>query len=666
MNNIRAMVSLLFAAVVIIAVCCFIFSPIVVISVAVALIVGGAVYYLNASFEDRTPQQNILEATAIGVVAGVVNFGAPSLAAADMMPLLIGALVLMIALMVYMTYRWYQEGSDLGELIAFVIIQFLLRGAALTAAVGTRNVILMAIPPAVFYLTLGYALFNMAQYHTVEENNWRPLGMVAMGIAIVGAAITVGLAMRDSGIFQMSQQQTADGADDMGRSIQGFIFGTPPVESEPDSASAVMEAMSVVSPEEGTEELAQAETMAPSEEEVARADDLMALNQVYASELWYHFYNSDLDHSDQEVYQNFGPDPMLETAALDGVGDLLKEAGTSGSVKVEDILDRIDVDVLDEDFRERLRNDPALGAADMAWFDAVMGTRYIGVFYDECKGQWDAAINSAKDHFMENHDTYDQTLDAFFEYLDMSVDVSVRKDKGMTDQMYMNPFSPIAGVPDVICLESEDHEGWFLVYKFTIKGTTKKEVKYRINCGYQPTNVAETMKLTPGKNPNKKSGGGGSGGGVGGSGGGGKSGSGGGKSQQFSNPKDPTLGTKVLPNDTTGPGPNTNNGVGAQYSSVDQPTSSNHLTQQQYWQKMEDLEEINETQREGGDSNEPSYHPSTSTYGSDVHVDNNGGTGNGESKPIDNPTPKQEDAHPVDGSSITSSGGDGAWGGPPD
>ena len=139
--------------------------------------------------------------------------------------------------------------------------------------------------------------------------------------------------------------------------------------------------------------------------------------------------------------------------------------------------------------------------------------------------------------------------------------------------------------------------------------------------------------------------------------------------------KDKTKGTQgeiVAPNDDPGPGPDTNNGVGAQESTKDQPTNSNHLdSYEQYKQNMAELEEINKTQKTGKDDNTPTVSKEqvakelTGDSSAPVNVDNNGdkGTGNGS---IDKPTEVSAPAVAADtGEPINDSPG-GAWGGPPD
>ena len=289
---------------------------------------------------------------------------------------------------------------------------------------------------------------------------------------------------------------------------------------------------------------------------------------------WYGFYNPSLLNDDDEANNyNFGYNYFSEEKSASDY---------------------------DADFRERIKVDPALGAADMAWLDANLGTRYMGQFYDECDGAWDKAINDAKDGFMADQTGYYDTITAFFAYLD-TAEVSIAySDDELNDQMYMNPYT-VSGIPDVVVYETDDHAGWFLVYTFNIKGT-KVEVAYRIDCGYQPTDVSEVMDVVPQENPSNKT----------------TSGDGNPTPASTSEPtptptpepepeptptydKDKTQGTQgdlVAPNDDPGPGEDTNNGVGAQ-ESTKESDSSNHITYDEYVAKNEALEEINEAQQTG-------------------------------------------------------------------
>ena len=352
---------------------------------------------------------------------------------------------------------------------------------------------------------------------------------------------------------------------------------------------------------------------------------------------WYHFYNSDLQNDeDKDNDFNFGPSAYAETTTAE---------------------------TADKEFRERLAKDPALGAADMAWLDSIVKTRFIGVFYDEADGAWDAAINKAKEGWLKaGEDEYKKVVNTFFNYLNKATKVEIiERTSGLDDQMYMNPVT-IDGVPDVIVLETENHTGHFLRYTFEIKGE-EFTVEYRLECGFQPCNVQAQMGIKPQNTPIVPTN----------------------TPEPSPSPtptptptpepepepepkKDPSK-SKVLPNDDDGPGENTNSG--GRESTKDKPTNSNHMTYPEYKNEIEKLKEINENQRVGGDSNEPSTPTPPNTT---VKSNAEDGTGNGG---VDAPTPVKEPAKAAEtkqqtGGAITETGQPitsesmGHWAGPDD
>lgn len=348
------------------------------------------------------------------------------------------------------------------------------------------------------------------------------------------------------------------------------------------------------------------------------SDEGVEASSDVASDVEWTFYNTLLQNDQDESNDfNFGPNPGNLTATE-----------------------------YDADFRERLRNDPALGAAAMAWADANLGTRYLGEFYESCKGDWAKTINASKEIFRKDPELYTETLNAFFKMLD-SAEVKVTDGNNLDDQMYMNPYT-VDDIPDVIVMETPDHTGTFLTYVFTIKGTGKVEVSYRTECGYQPTNVEEIMNITPQKtpskpsNPSKPD----------------KPTKPGGKGDKPDNPsepkydKDPSKAPKknTEPNDDKGPGPNTNNPSNPNKSTKDTKDSTSSGA------NTDNLKDTNKNQKTGSDSNKPS----TPTPSKDTNVDNNGdkGTGNGGAN---KPTSTQEKPKEI----ANDSAGE-AWGGPSD
>ena len=348
------------------------------------------------------------------------------------------------------------------------------------------------------------------------------------------------------------------------------------------------------------------------EETESKTEPAMAMVEIPAPEpepepepepkpLW-HFFNLDLQGDGEKGNEyNFGCEPDCEMSP----------------------------EAMDIAFRNRLKQDPPLGAADMASFDAKLGTRYLGVFYDECDEEWDRAINKAKTDWVNGDpEEYYKTLDSWFDFLDSAVSVEIREQKDIVDQMYMNPFT-IDGVPDVIVMETDDHTGHFLVYTFKIKNTKKVEVAYRIECGFQPCNVAETMKIKP----QKRSGGGGGGGIQPITGGGGKPTINGGGPKPTSTPtpeptptstpkptptptptptstpkKDSTQGSTIIPNDNSGSGENTNNPANPNHSTKEPPNSSITQTPQETQQAIQQIEEAN---KDAGGGDTPSTPPPT-------------------------------------------------------
>ncbi len=360
---------------------------------------------------------------------------------------------------------------------------------------------------------------------------------------------------------------------------------------------------------------------------------------------WIHYYNLDLQNNENaEDDYNFGPSP-----------------------------DGITVEEVEQEFRNRLAEDPMLGAADIAWLDAKLGTQYLGNFYAE-ENDWARAINNAVYKFSTNQGLYYETLEPFFAFLDSAVQVSVRDCQSVVDQMYANPHTN-SGIPEVVVFKTSDHSGQELVYTFSIKGNVY-EVVYRIDCGFQPTNVEEVMgipaqdnPLSPVPEPTTEP-----------------------ATEPVTTPEPtteeptteepttepptteppttepPTKNPAELPstdterNDNTGPGEITINPGDSEHSAKDITDGSTSLNSyEEYKDTIENLQKVNDSQKVGGDSNTPSATPTQPA--TSVNVDNNGdaGTGNGG---IDTATPIQEHAQTSNGESIsnTESNPAGAWG----
>lgn len=540
--------------------------------------------------------------------------------------LFIGGIVATIAV-VYICHEWAMEHDDAGMAIPMVLT------------------IISVLP---ICQTIWVA-FNMGAV-AIENPFW---ASVVSALPVLIAISAIAFIMADYFFYQYSQFFDMDSEFALDRRMFGWVVvavatilaillitGVVPGVAQIDWG-----AIGNNGNELGIELGSEADFELPDPSELDLSESLDKANSVTGN--WV-FYNSELQEDEDESNDfNFGPDPYWED------GDAS--------------------DWYDPDFRDRITKDPALGAADIAWFDAVMGTRVLGEFHASIQGDWAKAINEAKERFIADPELYKETVKDFFRWLD-AAEVEVRYDEDLTDQMYMDPYvNP--GIPDVILMETSEHEGLFLVYSFAVKDNTA-EVKYRIECGYQPTNVATVMHWKPAENPTKSSelkasptkkp-----------------------KSEKTKKPKedkkpkstkkpkedkkpkdskkkDPSKGTQGDPvgkNDNPGPGESTNSGKGSKKSSKQAEKSSTDLkSHEEYKEKVEEKKHVNETQKKGGDSNAPSSNPNPAP----AAVDNNGSKGNGGGS-ADAPTPVQAPAHEAStGASIADQPAGEAWEGPPD
>ena len=113
--------------------------------------------------------------------------------------------------------------------------------------------------------------------------------------------------------------------------------------------------------------------------------------------------------------------------------------------------------------------------------------------------------------------------------------------------------------------------------------------------------------------------------------------------------KDKSLSDNSGKNDDPGPGPDTNNGVGATESRAGRPSNSDHMSPTQYEQTIQNLIDVNASQKTGKDDSTPS-----SYGGSNTTVDNNGAAANKASPTVakqqavaNDPEPQQWDGPDV-------------------
>ena len=330
-----------------------------------------------------------------------------------------------------------------------------------------------------------------------------------------------------------------------------------------------------------------------------------------------HFYNDDVQGGDVEDDFDFGPNPYV---ADERVGYYI------------------------DDFEARRAKDPALLAATMVALDGTLGTDYIGEVlyegYDEKLNMLERA-DAAAQVMATNSRIFNKANDAVNKLLDSASRVELKKLTGLEDQLYMNNAT-ISGVPGIVSYLSDFDEGWCLIWTFQIKegSNTTQDVAFHIPCGYQWTNGAEKIGVTPSNkpsNPSKPD----------------KPTKPGGKGDKPDKPskpkydKDPSKAPKknTEPNDDKGPGENTNNPSDPQHSTKDTKDSSSSGKDSTKKDK-----ETNKEQKTGSDSSQPS----TPAPKQDTKVDNNG----------DKANPKTPEKGKSD--EIKNDNAGDAWGGPSD
>lgn len=620
-------------------------------SVAVGIVVFAAIMSIAWMFQvpteddengTRLPEaDDWVLASVLGALVGAINYFVPSFTG-SLSALAPISLSIMIGFYVFLMVWWYKEGSSWTEMIPFavmaVVVFFTTKACSLMTCAMLPNMFVASLvailPIEVFILTIGFMVTSLLYYRYQELGKGEVNRILAIVSGIATAVIMVVLLIilvRWKDASMPVQGADADVAYEDDASY----------EDDSDYDGVVL-------------------------------DDDVSSEMSTASPSWYKFYNLDLQmDADPQNDFNFGVNPHAD-----------------GLVASD----------YDKDFRDRMSKDPALTAADVAWLDAIVGTRYLGEFYESCKGDWAKTINASKEAWLADQGSFYQTLNAYFAFLDTANSVTLEyQTTGLDDQMYMNPKT-VDSIPDVIVMTTTDHSGFFLTYTFVIKGNEFK-VAYRIDCGYQPTNVQKVMNITPDDTPRNDP--------VPTS----KTDS---KPDPTPDPKpdptpdpkpDPTPDpkpdptpeptptptptpeptptptptpeptptpkkdpskspkTNVEPNDDPGPGPSTNTGAGSTTSSADQPTNSNHMTDNQYKEAVNDLKEVNQNQKTGSDSSKPSTPAPTP----DTHVDNNGDKGNG-GKPANDPTPVSAPAKEASsGKEISNADSPaGEWEGPAD
>ncbi len=278
-------------------------------------------------------------------------------------------------------------------------------------------------------------------------------------------------------------------------------------------------------------------------------------------------------------------------------------------------------------------SDPLIGISAIYYNDSITGNRYMLDFYNKYKDDTDA-INAAIYYYNTGSNRvddgqYKSMAEEVFEWIedhDPTYEVLTAKqlkERGIrvSDQLYANKKSHTYDetkfeIPNAIVYDcgQGSSSDYYLVVTYKIKNRKVTEI-WHINCRWQPCNVSKVMRVKVKPNPNKEE----------------ETTTQPETEPETKKPKPEPEPDTVKPKDTskgiTDPGndnrkssgPDTNNGVGAQHSKVENPNSSSNPAVN-YSKIQNDIKKENNNQQKASSGN-----PSTNT-GAD-NIDNAGAGG---------------------------------------
>ena len=405
--------------------------------------------------EAERKSSETLIAAGLGVLVAAINYFLSRFSVGTKLAWLAPtSLILMICVYICLMYQWHVNGSNWKEMLPFIGVALLCWPTTMATAIKSADLVsnvtavtfIKVLPTVLLFGAIGFFIADMFyfRYKQLETGDDDKLCSIISGIVTcVIIAILFFTQVNWNGI--MAQASSLDAGN-----------------------------VAVVTTE--ATEAAEAEA---AEENVVEDYNLYGVEEVedagetVVPAAWYKFYNLDLQLDvDPRNDFNFGSNPHMD------------------GLTAEDY---------DRELRSRMAKDVALTAGDIAWIDAIVGTRYLGEFYESCKGDWAKTINATKEAWLADQGAFYQTLNSVFAFMDKASVTLDYQTSGLDDQMYMNSMTA-DGVPDVIVMTTTDHTGYFLTYHFLIKDQ-EFQVAYRIDCGFQPTNVQAVMGIVPDNTP---------------------------------------------------------------------------------------------------------------------------------------------------------------------
>lgn len=176
-----------------------------------------------------------------------------------------------------------------------------------------------------------------------------------------------------------------------------------------------------------------------------------------------HYYHLDLK---SEKDPGFGPDCWHELSQSKS-GDELSSA-------------------VRQEFFSRLKHDPVMAAACLAYVDRELGTYLTGKLYSEIEMNWVENINGIADEFISHTDIWNYNVTALETMLTNSASMNIEEAPGehiRTFLMEQGNEHPVLGMCIYQLSENAGHH--YLIFDISIKGSVQK-LTFLIDSGFVP------------------------------------------------------------------------------------------------------------------------------------------------------------------------------------
>ncbi len=585
-------------------------------------------------------------AVLFGASLGLINYfnsKVPVGAAICMLLVLLGEVVMLFIF-------WHRYGENLREIICFslcsLFIYWVMDTVCVTAIGPTMEAgsfwrgFIEALPWACLVGTVGFFFFDMCMFRyraildgSLDEIYKDDEGNLdkekkeedARGYSIAGPIVLIAtiIAIAATLFFVVSWRMSDSLPADVGMS------DVAEADTIADDAPAPVPAPAAENLEdEGMEDVvSDSDVVDASSEVLVEAEEVV---EEEPAKSWFAFYNPSMQEDNDPTNDLYFGYSKYDKLALEK--------------KKDSSINLLDPEVYFKDYKKRLKQDTMLYAATAAESDYQLGTRFVGQFTNE-ESSWAKLINDSIAFWSvdipEAKAAYKAQKNTYLDFIsNTATSIEVFEGTVQEDIMYANPYT-VTGIPEVIVLpKTTNRKSVFLAFNYDIYNaknkTAQTQVVLDIKRGYVPVrNVKKTSTgivkpvptpepdpdptptptptptpdpdpdpdPTPTPTPDPSP-------------------------VVTPSPKDKQNGTQgrlVGPNDDPGPGPDTNNGVGAWFDAVETPQSSNfHPSMDAYDNTMKGKEVANITTKYGDESNTPS-----TSAPADANIHSNAGTNMG-------------------------------------